>query len=72
MCDNDENDEEKKGVEDMATLEMPNQYTVNEREMKLIANTPTTNVKKPSYASEFHLSPEERQKRAVNALNKWK
>lgn len=72
MCDNDENDEEQKGVEDMVTLEMPNQYTINEHEMRLIANTLTTNVKIPSYANECHISPEERQKRAANALNKWK
>lgn len=71
MCDR-MNDKNKKRDDDMATLGIINHYAINEREAQLIANTSKTIVKKPSYANRFHLTPEERQKRAVEILNKWK
>ncbi|MFA1819380.1 hypothetical protein ACDX78_04100 [Virgibacillus oceani] len=56
----------------MATLNLKYQYAINEREAQLIVNTRKTVVKKPSYANKFYLTPEERQKRAADVLNKWK
>jgi len=71
MCE-DSNGKKKEEENGMATLGITNCYTINRREAELIANTPKTTVKKPSYVNKFHLSPEERQKRALDVLNKWK
>lgn len=64
MCDEEE--------KDMATPVMNNFYQINEQEANLIANTPKTVINSPSYANKFHLSKEERKKRAFETLKKWK
>lgn len=63
-----------KGMRVLPTLSLSTtkKYSVNENEAECISKTPKTVVKIPSYASKFHLSPEEQQKKAVEILNKWR
>lgn len=56
----------------MATLNLTTSYTVNESEAQIIASEPKKIVKKPTYANRFHLTSEERKKRAIETLNKWR
>lgn len=72
-CDKDNKDnKDNKEEEVMATPVMSNFYSINEFEAKLIANTPKTTIKTPSYVNKFHLSPEQREQRALETLRKWK
>ncbi|GAA0435525.1 hypothetical protein GCM10008983_10180 [Lentibacillus halophilus] len=56
----------------MAATSAKKTYTLDRNQAKIIANASKVNVEKPSYEGSFHLSPEERQKKAEGILNKWK
>lgn len=65
MSGNDVNESENGEENVMSIFETVKQYEINSHEAETV-------VKKPSYVEKFHLSLAERQKRALNVLNKWK